>query len=277
MYNTMMATSTIQEDLGFRHSSCWYHADQHDGWSTMGGCAIPQAWMIHHTFSAHLFSHTFSASPISTPNTAMWRGVRQQLLRLADLPPCSSLAAPLHELHTGQPTAMLSHASVWHVQTANKSDGAVRNKYHPAIHQSRMVEYKQRLKQWRKELLAEVGAAQAEEERLRREKIAQYRADAEARYEAKLDRQRLDRLRLARERAEYEQAKVRHCGMCVCHTCITLPSMRLTRTSLTTGGAWRTFMPVFTCKSTLHDLRQLLYINIVSAMCYTVAQEGVAV
>lgn len=142
----------------------------------------------------------------------MWRGVRQQLLRLADLPPCNSLAATLHELRTGQSptssTSMLSNASMWHVQVAFKSTSGVRNKYHPALHQSRMVEYKQRLKAWRKELLAEVGAAQAEDERVRQEKVAQYRAEAEARYEEKLDRQRMTRLRLARERAEYERAKV---------------------------------------------------------------------
>lgn len=143
----------------------------------------------------------------------MWRGVRQQLLRLADLPPCSSMAATLHELHTGQPTttstAMLSNASIWHMSIATKSTSAVKTKYHPAIYRSRLVEYNQRLKQWRKELLAEVGATQAEEERQRQEKVAKYRAEAEARYEEKLDRQRLARLRLARERAEYEDAKVR--------------------------------------------------------------------
>ncbi len=146
----------------------------------------------------------------------MWRGVRQQLVRLGSVVDLTSpVAATLQQLPNATTASPLT-AAIAYVPVATKKTDASRigkPRYDPAEYKQMMIDYRQRLKKWRKELLAEVGAAQAEAERLRKEKLEAQRAFTAQCYQQRQERKAANRAQFERDHAEYMVAKVG--GECV--------------------------------------------------------------
>lgn len=147
----------------------------------------------------------------------MWRGVRQQLLRLGSVDLLTSpVAATLHELPHAAITSITSSThtlapAACYIPVATKVTDASRigkPRYEPAEYKQMMKDYRQRLKEWRKELLEEVGAARAEEERVRKEKLEAQRAYTAECYQRRQERKAANKAQFERDHAEYMVAKV---------------------------------------------------------------------